>query len=994
MKKGLFSIVVTLCMVLNFLPAETLAVTPQAQWGVAGDDGAAPAAWTTGTLTNAIAYANGLSEGTAYIQLLADIDKDNHTIWPLTFDTDKTTILDLNGKDIDRGLTEAIDGGNVITVKGTMTLKDSSTDTVADQGRITGGNSSSATGGGVLVNSSSFTMQGGNITGNRNTNDSQGGGGVLLNGNGSFSMQGGSIANNEALNWGGGVYSSSSGDFTMTGGSITGNKSAQGGVFSYSSISLGGTAVIQGNMTTTTAPVERNVVLYSTKISVISEKPLTSGAAIGVTDHYNQPISVIPVDITNPNSADYSSYFFSDNSQFRIRNGSDNKVQLALYPLYGTITTSNANTSAVGDDNPITITVKNTSNNKIEASFDGIHDVTITGLEAAPDGTYGSFNGTALTSDAAGAAGQVIPVAFTDGVAIADLTLHKADTQTIRFTVADVNIPGTNTVTLSPTPGTTASMEVDQDIIAPASNGGVFAQQPKIVLKDAYGNKNTNDSSTVITVSKKDAGTWTLTGTKTVKADAGVVTFTGLGATNRVEVTGAYLAFNGGNLTEVTSMEITLPAPQSSGGGSSGPTTETKQNFVEIIVNGKIELAATSSTSKEGNQTVTTVVIDDKKIEEKLQAEGNNAIVIIPVKHEADVVIGQLNGQTVKNMENKEAVLEIKTDAATYMLPASQINIDNISEKFGEQVALKDINVQVKISTPSQETMKIVEDTANKNDYKVVVNPIDFNITGSVGDKKVEVSRFNTYVERLLPIPVGADPSKITTGIVVNPEGTSYPVPTQIVQIDGIYFAKINSLTNSTYFVVWNPKEFPDVANHWAKDSINNLGSRMVIRGFNENTFAPNQDITRAQFTAIIVRGLGLKTGIGENQYSDVVQDEWYTEYIKTATDYNLISGYGNGQFGPNDKITRQQAMAIIARAMKLTNLCLDLEKAEVNSILAKFSDSKQIADFFEESIALLIKSGIVKGQSNQTIAPNDNITRAEVAVIIERLLKTTELID
>jgi hypothetical protein len=71
-------------------------------------------------------------------------------------------------------------------------------------------------------------------------------------------------------------------------------------------------------------------------------------------------------------------------------------------------------------------------------------------------------------------------------------------------------------------------MTVSTNITAPASNGGNFAQQPVITLKDAYGNSCTGDSSTQVTASKKDAGIWSLTGTTAKTAASGIVTFTDL----------------------------------------------------------------------------------------------------------------------------------------------------------------------------------------------------------------------------------------------------------------------------------------------------------------------------------------------------------------------------------------------------------------------------------------------------------------------------------
>lgn len=119
--------------------------------------------------------------------------------------------------------------------------------------------------------------------------------------------------------------------------------------------------------------------------------------------------------------------------------------------------------------------------------------------------------------------------------------------------------------------------------------------------------------------------------------------------------------------------------PGDSGGGSNGGSDRRKkpeETGFKILVNGKTETAATATTTREGDKTVTTVVIDDHKIDEILAQEGNKAVVTIPVMSGADVVTGTLNGQTVKNMASKDAVLEIKTGQVTYTLPASQINID------------------------------------------------------------------------------------------------------------------------------------------------------------------------------------------------------------------------------------------------------------------------------------------------------------------------------
>ena len=92
------------------------------------------------------------------------------------------------------------------------------------------------------------------------------------------------------------------------------------------------------------------------------------------------------------------------------------------------------------------------------------------------------------------------------------------------------------------------------------------------------------------------------------------------------------------------------------------------------------------------------------------------------------------------------------------------------------------------------------------------------------------------------------------------------------------------------------------------------MGSRMVVTGVGDNNYEPNRNITRAEFATIIVRALGLAPGTGSSGFDDVSTAGWYCGYINTAVDYGIVTGYGDGTFGPNEPITREQAMTMIAR--------------------------------------------------------------------------------
>ena len=114
-----------------------------------------------------------------------------------------------------------------------------------------------------------------------------------------------------------------------------------------------------------------------------------------------------------------------------------------------------------------------------------------------------------------------------------------------------------------------------------------------------------------------------------------------------------------------------------------------------------------------------------------------------------------------------------------------------------------------------------------------------------------------------------------------------------------------------------------------------------------QDTFEPGRDITRAEFAAIVVRGLGLmRPGVGQDNFDDVIQKNWYYDAVTIAGENGIISGYGYGKFGPDDQITREQAMAMIARAMQVTKLEANLTDSETNKVLAGFTDANRAADY------------------------------------------------
>ncbi|MFS0723425.1 family 16 glycoside hydrolase [Paenibacillus sp. 1P07SE] len=435
----------------------------------------------------------------------------------------------------------------------------------------------------------------------------------------------------------------------------------------------------------------------------------------------------------------------------------------------------------------------------------------------------------------------------------------------------------------------------------------------------------------------------------------------------------------------------TWQPPVDHGGGGNPPAPPTDNDDGDTPQTG----LGRETTTEEDGYSVTTIAIDPARLEQKIAQESNGATITIPVEALSDKIVVEWTGQMVKDMAAKGLLLQINTDKATYTLSTAHINMDALLQQLGRQTALQDIKVQITIATPAPDTVKQVQDTAERQGYQVVAQPIAFKIVASSSTSNdTEITAFDGYVQRTIALSEEIDSGKIMTGVVLHADGSFSHVPTKAIRIDGKPHAGIASLTNSVYAVVSGSRTFADIDTHWAKEAINDLGSRLVIDGSGEGKFEPGRNITRAEFAAIMIRGLGLvQPGAGDNRFHDVTTDNWYYDVVATAHKYGMINGFEDGAFRPAEHITREQAMTMIARAMQLTGLSVELTGDAAGQLQSKFADAGEIADFALDSMSSGLQAGIIQGRDGNVLAPKGNLTRAEVAVMVTRLLQQSGLI-
>jgi hypothetical protein len=442
-----------------------------------------------------------------------------------------------------------------------------------------------------------------------------------------------------------------------------------------------------------------------------------------------------------------------------------------------------------------------------------------------------------------------------------------------------------------------------------------------------------------------------------------------------------------GNITAYTSTSMTTAkSPRVAGSSIIGNG--------RILINGVEETVVNSRNwiDSEG-KSVTSITLERENVVRITESVRANPVVTLSMAAQADIASGIFTGDMANAIKNKGATLVLKTQRASYTLPSSEIDITDIAKQFGENVKLEDIRFTVSISEPSEEILNLVRNAAEEGRFTLVVPPVDFSVRCDYKGMTIYVKNFNSYVERTIAIQKGVDPSQITTAIYVEQTGTFRHVPTIIMEKDGEFYAKINSMTNSGYTVIHHSAQFLDIEDHWAEDTINHVGSRMIVKGIGNGLYQPNTKINRAEFSAIVVNALGLAPGSNESRFEDVTLTDWFNGYVDTAAQYALITGYTSATFGPYDAITREQAMSIITRAMKLTGLTVTLTDSEMCALLSEYTDGTNISSYAKESVAICVQTGIITGTTAHTLSPKEQVTRAEVAVMIQRLLQKSELI-
>ncbi|WP_341183255.1 S-layer homology domain-containing protein [Paenibacillus sp. FSL H7-0756] len=442
------------------------------------------------------------------------------------------------------------------------------------------------------------------------------------------------------------------------------------------------------------------------------------------------------------------------------------------------------------------------------------------------------------------------------------------------------------------------------------------------------------------------------------------------------------------------------------GGGSDGsgsnsgtynpitpPTPPATENTnIVTTVNGADQSFATGTVTPNGDQAM--VTIDPDKLASFI-ADGKGHKLGIRVPGNGNVEVQGLTLEDLKKIADTGSSLDVEDVLAIYPVPAGQLDVNAISRQFGN-APISNIAVNIKIKRSADDVTNLAREKATLTGYELLVHPVDLDLSFMHDGKTDRAGLLKGYAPKSIALPEGIDPNRITTGVIVNPDGTVFHVPTVVTKINNRYFALINDLRSSgTYSVIWNPQDFDDVRNHWSKADVNNIAARLSLKGNGDNTFSPNRSVSRSEFAEIVVTGLGLmRQNVTQADFSDVPASAWYKDSVAIANEFDIVRGYDDGNFKGNQQITREQGFAMIARAYRLIQSEDVPSQEQIASTLASYTDGTNVAAWAQGDVAQLIQAGIIQGNGPQSLNPKAPMARAEVTALIARMLKVTDLID
>ena len=863
-------------------------------------------------------------------------------------------------------------------------------------------NTAAANGGGVFINGT-FNMYGGDISGNQTSSSSYDGGGV--NNNNIFNMTGGTISGNSATGDGGGVSNSKT--FTMSGGTISGNSAnsgggvyngfvyngnntfdmsggtisgnsannSGGGVYNYGTLNLSGSVKISGNVVggtisggTLSGGTKNNVYLYNSKTITVGEASMNAGASVGITA---QSPTTNPTVVSGTTS---TTGFTSDNDDYWLTTNGSGGLKLTNTVTISGVKLLNA---TGGADMTMTNEVGSKVYDGKTVAYSGgttdapttVTDVTLTYTwqKKATDGdTYSNL--TAVPKDAGS---YRLHVEAKRGTGTASIGEANYD-----FTITKA--PGSGSVAMDGWTygGTAKSPE-------PTSTTNIGTVTYKYKVKSA-----TDTAEAWKSTAPTNAGTYT------VKA-------TFAATDNYTEATAT---------KDFTISPKTLSEPTIEVGSCTYDGTEQKPPI----------------TVKDGDTT-----IDESEYNVVYSDNINAGTATVKITDEE-------GGNYTVNGSANFSILKAAPQARDFTFtPPTNLTYDGTA-KTATVTANSGITGEVTVSYYNSVGEKLEAAPSSVGTYNVKINVAEGGNYNAVNDITDDNWKFtidkasassgggggghsSSYQEITLVEPKGGEvlvsPTSAKSGetvtVTLKPEEGYEADSVTVLDKDGkaieaskkgdgayTFTMPAGKASVSATFKKTSDKgksyadcpkdatcpidKFTDAKNTaWYHDGVHYCLDESLMKGMSDVEFWPNGDVTRAQIVTILWRIEGSKVVNYAMKFKDVASDSWYAEAIRWAASEDVVTGYSDEAFGPNDSVTREQLATILYRYAKYKGMDVTGKVAELD----KFSDGASVSAYALPAMKWAVGSQIINGTTTTTLSPKGTATRAQAASLMQRFL-------
>ena len=316
-----------------------------------------------------------------------------------------------------------------------------------------------------------------------------------------------------------------------------------------------------------------------------------------------------------------------------------------------------------------------------------------------------------------------------------------------------------------------------------------------------------------------------------------------------------------------------------------------------------------------------------------------------------------------------------------------------------EEIAGKDITVELDMGggvtwtvdgrdVPEDVSLSDLDLGVDMDTSGISVDVIN-TVTGEYGAVQVSLDHDGAFGFALtLTAPLGRENAGYWANLYHYDEGEEALTFETSARIAADGSAALRMTHASQYAIVIDEKShalpFEDVGTDaWYSDAVAYVYRNGLMSGTSGSTFSPDAAITRAQLVTILWRMAGSPQVNGLMDFDDVSQDAYYAEAVRWAASEGIAGGYGNGLFGSDDPITREQMAAILYRFAQ--HMGYDVSIGEDTNILS-YTDAPDVSGYAVAALQWACGAGIIRGTGDgSTLTPQGGATRAQAAVILTR---------